>query len=159
MNSDWSDLIQEFTQAGVRFLLVGAHAIAAHGIPRATRDIDFWVDPEPTNASRAWQALRRFGAPLDALGVREADLRSPGTVIQIGIQPNRIDLLTTVSGIETFEAAWSRRLNSTLGGVPVAVLGLSDLRVSKRAAGRKRDLLDLEMLDELDRREQGGTRG
>lgn len=155
MNSDWSDLIEEFARGGVRFLVVGAHAIAAHGIPRATRDIDFWVDPEATNASRAWQALLRFGAPLESLGVREVDLRTPGTVIQIGVQPNRIDLLTSVSGIDAFESAWRNRVDSTLDGTPVAVLGRADLRASKLAAGRKRDLLDLEMLDELDGRKRG----
>jgi len=155
VNSDWSDLIEEFTRAGVRFLVVGAHAIAAHGIPRATRDIDFWVDPEPVNASRAWQALLRFGAPLESLGVREQDLRTPGTVVQIGVQPNRIDLLTSVSGIDAFESAWRNRVDSTLDGTPVAVLGRADLRASKLAAGRKRDLLDLEMLDELDARKRG----
>lgn len=139
-------------RAGVRFLLVGAHAIAAHGIPRATRDIDFWIDPEIENAKRVWSALLRFGAPLSALGISERDVRTPGMVLQLGVVPNRIDLMTSLSGIDRFAEAWDRRVMTELGDVAVPVLSLEDLRATKRASGRKRDLLDLEMLDELDSR-------
>lgn len=139
-------------RAGVRFLLVGAHAIAAHGIPRATRDIDFWIDPEIENAKRVWSALLRFGAPLSALGISERDVRTPGMVLQLGVVPNRIDLMTSLSGIDRFAEAWDRRVMTELGDVAVPVLSLEDLRATKRASGRKRDLLDLEMLDELDAR-------
>ncbi len=139
-------------RAGARFLLVGAHAIAAHGIPRATRDIDFWIDPEIENAKRVWSALLRFGAPLSALGISERDVRTPGMVLQLGVVPNRIDLMTSISGIERFAEAWDRRVMTELGDVAVPVLSLEDLRATKRASGRKRDLLDLEMLDELDAR-------
>jgi hypothetical protein len=132
--------------------LVGAHAIAAHGIPRATRDIDFWIDPEIENAKRVWIALLRFGAPLSALGVSERDVRTPGMVLQLGVVPNRIDLMTSISGIDRFAEAWDRRVMTELGDVAVPVLSLEDLRATKRASGRKRDLLDLEMLDELDAR-------
>lgn len=137
-------------RAGVRYLLVGAHAIAAHGIPRATRDIDFWIDPEEENAKRVWQALLRFGAPMSALGISERDVRTPGMVLQFGVIPNRIDLMTSLSGLDRFSDAWDRRVMTELGDVAVPVLSLEDLRASKRASGRKRDLLDLEMLDELD---------
>jgi len=139
-------------RAGVRYLLVGAHAIAAHGIPRATRDIDFWIDPEAENAMRVWEALLRFGAPLGALGISERDVRTPGTVLQFGVMPNRIDLMTSISGLDRFADAWERRVMTELGDVAVPVLSLEDLRATKRASGRKRDLLDLEMLDELDSR-------
>lgn len=137
-------------RAGVRYLLVGAHAIAAHGIPRATRDIDFWIDPEEENAKRVWEALLRFGAPMSALGISERDVRTPGMVLQFGVIPNRIDLMTSLSGLDRFSDAWDRRVMTELGDVAVPVLSLEDLRASKRASGRKRDLLDLEMLDELD---------
>lgn len=137
-------------RAGVRYLLVGAHAIAAHGIPRATRDIDFWIDPEEENAKRVWEALLRFGAPMSALGISERDVRTPGMVLQFGVIPNRIDLMTCLSGLDRFSDAWDRRVMTELGDVAVPVLSLEDLRASKRASGRKRDLLDLEMLDELD---------
>lgn len=150
MNSDWLDLLREMDRAGVRYLLVGAHAIAAHGIPRATRDIDFWIDPEEENAKRVWQALLRFGAPMSALGISERDVRTPGMVLQFGVMPNRIDLMTSLSGLDRFSDAWDRRVMTELGDVAVPVLSLEDLRASKRASGRKRDLLDLEMLDELD---------
>jgi hypothetical protein len=139
-------------RAGVRYLLVGAHAIAAHGIPRATRDIDFWIDPEAENAKRVWEALLRFGAPLGALGISERDVRTPGTVLQFGVMPNRIDLMTSISGVDRFADAWERRVMTELGDAAVPVLSLEDLRATKRASGRKRDLLDLEMLDELDAR-------
>lgn len=150
MNSDWLDLLREMDRAGVRYLLVGAHAIAAHGIPRATRDIDFWIDPEEENAKRVWEALLRFGAPMSALGISERDVRTPGMVLQFGVMPNRIDLMTSLSGLDRFSDAWDRRVMTELGDVAVPVLSLEDLRASKRASGRKRDLLDLEMLDELD---------
>lgn len=150
MNSDWLDLLREMDRAGVRYLLVGAHAIAAHGIPRATRDIDFWIDPEEENAKRVWEALLRFGAPMSALGISERDVRTPGMVLQFGVIPNRIDLMTSLSGLDRFSDAWDRRVMTELGDVAVPVLSLEDLRASKRASGRKRDLLDLEMLDELD---------
>ncbi len=140
-------------RAGVRYLLVGAHAIAAHGIPRATRDIDFWIDPEEENAKRVWEALLRFGAPMSALGISERDVRTPGMVLQFGVIPNRIDLMTSLSGLDRFSDAWDRRVMTELGDVAVPVLSLEDLRASKRASGRKRDLLDLEMLDELDARD------
>lgn len=153
MNSDWLDLLREMDRAGVRYLLVGAHAIAAHGIPRATRDIDFWIDPEEENAKRVWRALLRFGAPMSALGISERDVRTPGMVLQFGVMPNRIDLMTSLSGLDRFSDAWDRRVMTELGDVAVPVLSLEDLRASKRASGRKRDLLDLEMLDELDARE------
>jgi hypothetical protein len=146
------DLLREMERAGVRYLLVGAHAIAAHGIPRATRDIDFWIDPEAENAMRVWEALLRFGAPLGALGISERDVRTPGTVLQFGVIPNRIDLMTSISGLDRFADAWERRVMTELGDVAVPVLSLEDLRATKRASGRKRDLLDLEMLDELDSR-------
>lgn len=152
MNSDWLDLLREMDRSGVRFLLVGAHAIAAHGIPRATRDIDFWIDPEVDNARRVWEALLRFGAPLSALGISERDVRTPGMVLQFGIAPNRIDLMTSLSGVDRFSDAWERRVMTELGDVAVPVLSLEDLRATKRASGRPRDLLDLTMLDELDAR-------
>ena len=85
MNSDWLDLLREMDLGGVRYLLIDAHAIAAHGIPRATRDIDFWIDTEADNAKRVWEALLRFGAPMRALGISERDVRTPGMVLQFGV--------------------------------------------------------------------------
>lgn len=86
-------------EAGARFLVVGAHALAVHGIPRATGDLDLWVAPDPRNADCVWAALLRFGAPVQALGVSREDFTIPGVVVQIGVPPRRIDILTQLTGI------------------------------------------------------------
>lgn len=98
MNDDFRDLLDALLQAGARFLIVGAHAMAVHGVPRATGDLDVWVSPEPANAERVWAALTSFGAPVGQLGVSREDLQKPGMVVQIGLPPRRIDFLTEVSG-------------------------------------------------------------
>lgn len=87
MNDDWVDLLSALLEGEVRFLVVGAHALAVHGVPRGTQDLDVWVEPEAENTIRAWRALAAFGAPLDSLGVTLEDLRRPGTVIQLGLPP------------------------------------------------------------------------
>lgn len=147
MNSDWLDLLQELRAAGARFLLVGAHAVGVHGIPRATRDIDVWVEATAENAARVIVALTRFGAPLQTLGVEQGDFTHPGRVVQLGVAPNRIDLMTSVSGLDSFDAAFANRLDAVVEGVPVPVLGLRELITNKRASGRPKDLLDLEWLE------------
>jgi hypothetical protein len=146
VNQDYHDILAALVAQQARFLVVGAHALAAHGYPRATVDLDLWVDPTPDNARRVWRALAEFGAPLDDLSIREADLIRPDIVAQFGLPPNRIDFLTGVSGL-TFEAAWAGRIDRVLEGVPVPILGLHDLRDNKRAAGRERDLADLKGLE------------
>ena len=149
LNPDFRDLLSAFSTAEVRFLVVGAHAVSFHAVPRYTKDIDLWVEPTPENARRAWEALARFGAPLD--GVRVEDLATPGIVIQVGVEPNRIDILTRVAGLE-FPATWERRVTSTYESVPVAFPSLDDLLVSKRACGRPQDLLDAEWLEKAKKR-------
>jgi len=126
------DLFSAFSAGEVRFLVVGAYAVIFHSVPRYTKDLDVWVEPTRPNATRAFQALARFGAPLE--GVSVDDLCRPQTVIQIGLEPNRIDVMTDVAGIP-FELAWSRRATSSYGGVPIAILGREDLIAAKRAAG------------------------
>jgi Nucleotidyltransferase of unknown function (DUF6036) len=130
----------------VRFLVVGAHALAAHGYPRATVDIDIWIEATRENARRVWLALADFGAPLDDLDVREEDLTRANVVAQFGLPPNRIDVLTAVSGLE-FEAAWQNRVAAILEGVPVQVLGLADLVKNKAATGRDKDRVDIKGLE------------
>ena len=151
LNPDFRDLLSAFCAAEARFLVVGAHAVSFHAIPRYTKDIDFWVEPTPGNARRVWEALARFGAPLE--GVSIDDLQTPGTVVQIGVEPNRIDILTRVAGLD-FPSAWDRRVSSTYDGVPVAFPCIEDLLVSKRACGRPQDLLDAEWLEKAKRREK-----
>ena len=91
--------------SGARFLVVGAHALAVHGVLRATGDLDVWVLPDPVNAERVWEALGRFGAPVETLGAAPGDLARPGLVLQIGLPPRRIDILTALTGVD-FESAW-----------------------------------------------------
>lgn len=148
MNRDFVEMLSALSEAGVEFLIVGAHALAAHGIPRATGDLDIWVRPSPENADRVLAALSTFGSPLFEL--TRDDLTSPETVFQIGLPPARIDFLTTISGV-AFEEAWQRRIHVKIGDLNVPVIGREDFIANKRAVGRTRDLADVEMLD--DRRE------
>lgn len=142
-NSSFRDLLQCLSDARVRYLLVGAHAVAYHSEPRYTKDVDIWSEPTAENAARLWQALAAFGAPLD--NARIDDFSNPQLVYQIGVEPNRIDVLMSISGVK-FEAAWKRRVRSTFDGVPIHILGRNDLIRVKRAVGRPQDLLDLRRL-------------
>jgi hypothetical protein len=144
VNPDFRDMLCALSDEGAEYLLVGAYALAVHGLPRATGDMDLWVRPTPENARRVLAALRRFGAPLASLG--EADLVQAGTVFQIGVAPNRIDLLTSIDGVE-FEAAWRNRATTNLAGVQVPVLSRDDFVRNKRAVGRAKDLADVAWLE------------
>lgn len=146
MNEDFVDLLGSLLKEEARFLVVGAYAMAAHGVPRATGDIDIWVAADPGNADRVYRALARFGAPLGSLGISVADFAAPDKVIQFGLPPRRIDVLTGISGV-TFDPAWERREVFPFSGLSVPVLGRADLLVNKRAAGRPRDLADIAVLD------------
>jgi hypothetical protein len=143
MNRDFAEMLSALSAAGARFLIVGAHALAAHGVPRATGDLDIWIQPAPGNAPRVFEALRSFGAALFDLGVD--DLWKPDTVFQIGLPPSRIDILTSISGVD-FDDAWARRIEVTIGDLRVGVIGRADFIANKRASGRAKDLLDLELL-------------
>lgn len=139
-------MLHALNGAQVEFLIVGAHALAAHGIPRATGDIDLLVRPTADNAARVLQALADFGAPISAHGVEASDFAVPGNVYQIGLPPRRIDLLTEISGV-SFDEAWSSRLQTNVGGIDVNVLGREALIKNKRAAGRDKDLVDVAALE------------
>jgi hypothetical protein len=145
MNRDFVEMLSALSAAGAEYVVVGAHALAAHGLPRATGDLDLWVRPTPENAERVLTALRAFGAPLHDLSVH--DLTSSETVFQIGVPPNRIDLLTSITGV-SFDEAWPHRQEVPIGALTVPVLGRADLVRNKRALGRPRDLADLAALDE-----------
>jgi len=146
LNDDFRDILNELLVAGARFLVVGAHAMALHGVPRATGDLDVWIGSEPANADKVWTALQRFGAPLDTLGIDRQDLATPGIVVQIGLPPRRIDLLTAVSGLD-FEEAWRNRASHSIGPLEVPFLGRAELIRNKHASGRPKDLADLEILE------------
>jgi len=143
VNQDFRDLLAEFNARQVEFLLVGAHALAAHGHVRATQDLDVWVRPSPENAKRVIEALRAFGAPLRDL--TEDDLSTPGVVFQIGVEPIRIDVLTAIDGIG-FDEAWADRLTLKFSDQGVCVLSKEHLIKNKLAAGRTQDLADVEAL-------------
>ncbi len=149
MTDDWFDVLVALLAADARMLVVGAHAMAVHGVPRGTQDLDIWIDPTPENAARVWQALAQFGAPLDSLGITQADFDHPGPIVQLGLPPNRIDLLTVLSGLPTFAAAFTRRLEQPVRSQLVPFLSRADLIANKRASGRRKDLADLEALGEL----------
>jgi hypothetical protein len=143
MNPHFVEMLRALRDEGVEHLVIGAHALAAHGYVRATLDIDIWVRPSAENAIRTWRALERFRAPLTKM--KSDDFAEPEVLYQIGVPPSRIDIMTSVTGLE-FDAAWSRRIMATFGDVVVPVLGGQDLRAAKRAAGRLKDLADLEEL-------------
>jgi hypothetical protein len=143
--ADFHDLLTAFVAGGVRFLVVGAHALAAHGVPRVTGDLDVWVEPTSENAGRVFRALAAFGAPLEVLGVREGDFSAPDKVIQLGLPPYRIDVMTSISGV-VFAEAWSGRFNGTLFEVGVAFLGRDEFIRNKLASGRPKDLADVQAL-------------
>ena len=147
MTQDFRDLLAELVTAGARFLVVGAHALAVHGVPRATIDLDVWIERSEPNVDRVWDALLAFGAPLEVLGITKVDLGTPDVVIQLGLPPYRIDLLTGVSGL-VFAAAWQQRVDELFEDVRVHYLGRADLVRNKRATGRLKDLADLESLGE-----------
>ncbi len=145
MNQDFVDLLRAFVDHNVRFLIVGAYALGVHGRPRATGDLDVWVDATPENAPRIVQALVQFGAPLTH--VTEADFARPGIVFQMGLAPTRIDILTDLTGL-TFEDAWPSRVRAPFGPIDVDVVGREAFIRNKRATGRARDLGDIESLGE-----------
>jgi hypothetical protein len=146
VNRDFRDLFAELNAAGVEFLVVGAHALAVHGHIRATKDLDVWVRPSETNAPRVLKALTSFGAPVEKITL--TDLTSPGTIVQIGVEPVRIDIITSIDGVD-FDPAWSSRLAARFGDQDVSVLSREHLVQNKRASGRTQDLADLEALEKL----------
>ena len=147
MNPDFIDMLSALSEARVDFLIVGAHALAAHGVPRATGDLDIWIRPTPDNAARALRALVACGAPLAGLTVD--DLTRPDTVFQIGLPPARIDILSGITGV-SFADAWDRRVAVRLTAGEVAVLSKQDFIANKTAVGRPKDLADMALLDEAD---------
>ena len=141
MNQDFVDLLRAFLAADVRFLIVGAYALALYGRPRATGDLALWVDATPENAQRIMSALADFGAPI--ADVSESDFARPGVVYQIGLPPARIDILTELTGL-AFAEAWTERMRHPFGEVEVDFIGRSSLIRNKRATGRPKDLVDID---------------
>jgi len=141
---DFLDLLTALNAAEARYMLVGGHAVGFHGVPRATKDIDVWVDATPDNAARVVKALHDFGAPLG--GLSEADLSRPGRGFRMGAPPFRIEILTEISGV-AFGDAWPRRVAAEVEGIALPIISREDLLANKRAAARARDLADVEALE------------
>jgi len=140
---DWSEFIGLLRVHRVRYLIVGAHALAAHGRPRATQDLDVWIAPSLANAKRVGAALRDFGFPALARAWRRFSV--PHCVAVLGHPPLQIDVLTSITGV-AFAAAWRGRIEIEVDGAPIHFLGERELRLNKGATGRAKDALDLELL-------------
>jgi hypothetical protein len=142
-NPDFSDLFSTLNAESVEYLVIGAHAVMYYTEPRFTKDIDVWVRPTRENAERVCRALARFGAPM--MDVTLEDFTNPDLIYQIGVAPNRVDLMMGIVGVE-FEEAWAGRVDSTYGDVPIHLIGKAELIRAKQASGRPQDLLDLDRL-------------
>jgi hypothetical protein len=143
LQADLREFIELLNSHNVDYLVVGGHAVAFHGHPRFTGDIDFLIRATPANARRVLRVLQEFG--FGEIGIGEADLIEAGRIVQLGQPPNRIDLLTSISGVD-FESAWGSRVPTTMDDQPVNLIGWDDLVRNKRMSGRQKDLADLEKL-------------
>jgi hypothetical protein len=143
-NPDFKDIIAALNAEDVSYLIVGGYAIARYLKPRVTKDFDIWVEASEINAPRVWRALVKFGAP--AVHFSESDFQTPGITLQLGIEPNRIDIMTRVSGL-AFERAWLNRQEGDFGGLPAWYIAPGDLLANKRAADRSQDHVDAEALE------------
>ncbi|WP_300011451.1 hypothetical protein [Pseudonocardia sp.] len=143
LDPDLSEFIECCVAREVRFLVVGGYAVAAHGHPRYTKDLDVWVWIDQANVRRLIEALDDFG--FGSLGLTDEDFGEPGIVVQLGRPPKRIDLLTSIDGVD-FESCWSDRIVVDVGGMPMPVIAVKHLVANKRASGRLQDLADAEAL-------------
>ena len=143
MERDLREFIELLNDHEVRYLVVGAHAVAFHGRPRYTADIDLFVDSSPENAQRITKALDQFG--LGDIGIESADFTVADLVVQLGVEPNRVDIMTSISGV-SFEEAWDSRATGELDGLPVQFISKELLKRNKASVGRKQDLADLDYL-------------
>ena len=139
LSKDLREFVELLNSNGVEYLVVGGFAVAWHGYPRFTADIDFFLRAVPANGEAVLRTLRDFG--FGSLSLTVADFTRPDQIVQLGAKPNRIDLLTSISGVE-FESAWSHREHGSLDGLPVDFIGLEDLLCNKDSTGRPQDLTD-----------------
>jgi hypothetical protein len=144
LNKDFKEFIQSLSANCVQFLVVGGYAVAVHGHPRYTKGMDIWIGRSLENAEWLVAALHQFG--FGSLGLTDADFLEPDQVVQLGYPPNRIDIVTSLSGVE-FDGCYERRLVVLLDDEPVSFIGLDDLRLNKRATGTPQDLADFGNLE------------
>jgi hypothetical protein len=146
LNRDFSDLLSELNGEEARYLLVGGYALSSYGRPRATGDLDLWIEPSLLNAEKVFRALANYGAPLER--ITPADFTNPGIILQIGVAPNRVDILTSLTGL-TFDEAWKNRKPTSFGEIPLFVISESDFVRNKRSVGRPQDLVDAEEIEAI----------
>jgi hypothetical protein len=144
LSRDFKEFVELLNSNSVEYLIVGGYALAVHGQPRYTGDLDIWIGTDPLNIDRLLKALAQFG--FGSLGLTAADFQQPGAMIQLGYPPVRIDLLTAIDGV-SFADCYPRRQVVSIAGLPLPVLGLDDFKVNKRASGRPRDIADLASLE------------
>jgi len=150
LNTDFRDILLALNESQAQYLLVGAYALAVHGIPRATGDIDLLINSTLDNAERVFTALTAFGAPVENHGVTAAQLAVPGTIYQIGLPPRRIDIITRIDGV-SFVQAWACRDLHTIDDIPVPVINRKMILKNKQATGREKDALDVMLLQKYER--------
>ncbi len=144
LNQDFKEFIQSLNDNRVRYLVIGGYAVALHGHPRYTKDLDLWIEMKPDNAAKMVKALEQFG--FASLGLKAEDFLVPDQIIQLGYPPNRIDVLSTLEGIE-FESCYTSRVQVEIDAVTVNFIDLENLKRNKKATGRTQDLADLENLE------------
>jgi len=148
LDKDFNEFVELFLEHNVRFLIVGGYALAAHGLPRATGDLDAWVWVNPENAQNIMRALNAFG--FQNLSLTESDFSTEDSIIQLGYPPFRIDILTSIDGV-AFDHAWEKRLVVELNGMNVPFIGRDDLITNKKAVGRPQDIADVSRLTSEDK--------
>jgi len=146
LNEDYKEMLQGLLDQKVEFIVVGAYALAAHGFPRATGDIDIWVKPDKNNSKKVYKALARFGAPINE--IREDEFSQPGLIFQIGVVPRRIDIITKIDAVE-FKEADLDKIFVDIDDLKVPVLSVDKLIKNKMATGREKDLLDAKLLKKI----------
>ena len=144
LNQDFKEFIQSLNDNGVRYLVIGGYAVAFHGHPRYTKDMDVWVGMDAENATNIVKALVQFG--FASLGLQASDFTAPDQIIQLGYPPNRIDVITTASGVD-FDACYASRVQEEIDGIQVNFIDLESLKRNKKAVGRHQDLADIESLE------------
>ena len=149
LNEDYKEMLQNLLDQKVEFLVVGAYALAVHGFPRATGDMDIWIKPNEKNSKKVYKALARFGAPINE--IREDEFSQPGLIFQIGVVPRRIDIITKIDAVE-FGEADSDKIFVDIDDLKIPVLSIDKLIKNKMATGREKDLLDAKLLKKRSRR-------
>lgn len=144
LNRDFKEFIKSLNENKVRYLVVGGYAVAVHGYPRYTKDLDIWIESRPDNADKIISALDQFG--FGSLDLQSEDFIEPDKIIQLGYPPNRIDLITSLPGVD-FNQCFSQRVEIEIDGVQVNFIDLENLKKNKRASNRAQDLADLENLE------------